>query len=232
MSGRDGVDSEWPLLLLPLEVDGDTFGEKAGDEGAAGDESRIGDIGRLRLTGGGLVGDRWGEEKSDETGEMDGDDGPGVELSALVAKVDGPYALVPIGVENSSTSFKSDWRKLGSLEVSVLIRAEACAPAFLDDSPFCEARAASSCGRRVRGRFRFRSGSVGSGDGDIVGSFRFRAALGSFSISRARSKAFHALISSNDSGSGVGSRGARGREGRGASMSRSAAVSLNRWLAP
>ena len=50
------------MLLLLMEAEGDTFGEKDGEEGAAGDESCIGDIGRVRLNGGGLLGDRWGEE--------------------------------------------------------------------------------------------------------------------------------------------------------------------------
>lgn len=48
----------------------------------------------------------------------------------------------------------------------------------------------------------------------MVGSLRFLAALGLFSISRALSKAFQARISSRDSGSGVGTLGARGRDGR------------------
>lgn len=135
-------------------------------------------------------------------------------------------------MNDSSTSFRSDWRKLGSLEFSALIRAVACALAALDDSPFCMARAARSSALRVRGRLSLRSGSVGSGDGDNVGSLRFLAALGSLSISRARSKAFQALISSKDSGSGVGSRGTRGRDGRGASISSRAAVSRNRLLPP
>jgi hypothetical protein len=135
-------------------------------------------------------------------------------------------------VDASSTSFRSDERKLGSLDLSVLIRAETWALAVREDSPFCKAKAAKSWALLVRGRFNFRAGSVGSGEGDKVGSFRFLAALGSFSISRARSKAFHALISSRDSGSGVGTLGTRGRDGRGTSMSSKAAVSLNRLLPP
>lgn len=54
-------------------MDGDTLGEKDGDEGAAGEESWIGDIGLLRLCGSGLAGERRGEEKLEEMGEIDGD---------------------------------------------------------------------------------------------------------------------------------------------------------------
>ena len=111
----------------------------------------------------------------------------------------------------SSTSFNRDWRKLGAVGLlSALSRAA------LDASPFCTANAASSSALLVLGRFSFRSGSVGSGDGERVGDLRFRAALGSLSSSRARSNAFHALISSRDSGWGVGALGTLGREGRGA----------------
>ena len=134
-----------------------------------------------------------------------------------------------LGTDASSTSLNRDCKKLGSLEYSALIRVDVCTRPVIDDSPpLCIAKAASSCGLRVRGRFNLRSGSAGSGVGDNVGSFRFRDAIpGLRSISRARSNAFQALISSRDSGSGEGARGTRGRDGRGASISSSAAVSLN-----
>ena len=58
--------------------------------------------------------------------------------------------------------------------------------------------------RLVRGRFNGRSGcAIGSAsDGDVVADFRFLRGDGSASISLAFSKAFHARISSRDSGSG------------------------------
>lgn len=122
-------------------------------------------------------------------------------MGATDVEAEGPYEFVRLGA--SSTSFNSDERKLGPVVVfsSFGLALELAAPTR-DDSPFwfCWARAASSCGLLVRGRFSLRWGSVGSGDGDMVGSFRFLAALGLFSISRALSKAFQARISSKDSG--------------------------------
>lgn len=164
---------------------------------------------------------------------MDGEDGPGVgwSVGAIEVGADGPCELVRSVLDASSTSFRRDERKLGSPAESPLL-SRALEQAAREDSPFCCAIAASSCGRLVRGRFNFRSGSVGSGDGERVGSLRFRAALGLFSISRALSNAFQARISSKDSGSGVGSRGARGRDGRAGSISNREAVSRNRLPPP
>lgn len=152
-------------------------------------------------------------------------------MGAVDVGADGPCELVRSALDASSTSFRRDERKLGSPVVSTLL-SRALELAAREDSPFCWAMAASSCGRLVRGRFNFRSGSVGSGDGDSVGSLRFRAALGLFSISRALSNAFQARISSRDSGSGVGSLGTRGRDGRAGSISNSEAVSRNRLPLP
>lgn len=56
---RDELGSGDGLLL---ELDGETSGEKGGEEGPAGDESCIGDIGRLLAYGGGLADDNRGEE--------------------------------------------------------------------------------------------------------------------------------------------------------------------------
>ena len=42
-------------------------------------------MGRLREYGGGLTEDRQGEERLEEAGEMDGEDGPGVAWSVLEA---------------------------------------------------------------------------------------------------------------------------------------------------
>lgn len=73
---------------------------------------------------------------------------------------------------------------------------------------------------------------MGSGEGDMVGSLRFLAAFGLFSISRALSNAFHARISSRDSGSGDGTLGTRGRDGRAASTSNKGAASRKRFPPP
>lgn len=70
----------------------DTSGEKGGEEGSAGEDSWIGEIGRLRGKGGGVVDERRGEERLEEAGEMDGEDGPGVAWSVGATEVgaDGP----------------------------------------------------------------------------------------------------------------------------------------------
>jgi hypothetical protein len=165
---------------------------------------------------------------------MEGEERPGEgrSVGATDVEAEGPYEFVRLGA--SSTSFNSDERKLGPEGLSPLGRALELAAPARDDSPawFCCAKAASSCGRLVRGRFNLRWGSAGSGDGDMVGSLRFRAALGLFSISRALSKAFQARISSRDSGSGVGTLGTRGRDGREGSMSNKGAASRNRLPPP
>lgn len=57
-------------------------------------------------------------------GESEGDEGPGVLCSAETG-AEGPYEFTLGGVDASSTSFKRDCRKLGSLEASALIRADA-----------------------------------------------------------------------------------------------------------
>jgi len=60
-SARDGVASHVSspgLLLWLLDVDGDPLGEKEGEEGAAGEDSWIGEIGLLRLCDCGLAGER------------------------------------------------------------------------------------------------------------------------------------------------------------------------------
>lgn len=63
------------VVALP---ENDTSGEKGGEVGSAGEESWSGEIGRLRLKGGGVVDGRIGEERFEEAGEIDGEDGPGV----------------------------------------------------------------------------------------------------------------------------------------------------------
>jgi hypothetical protein len=55
---------------------------------------------------------------------------------------DGPWELVRSGVDASSTSFKREERKLGSLVISLFGRALELAAR--EDSPFCWAIAASS----------------------------------------------------------------------------------------
>lgn len=57
-STRDELGSGEGLLL---ELDGETSGEKGGDEGPTGDESCIGDIGRLPAYDSGLADDNRGE---------------------------------------------------------------------------------------------------------------------------------------------------------------------------
>jgi hypothetical protein len=76
-----------------------------------------------------------------------------------------------------------------------------------DDSPALGFNSAMFCGRlAVRGRLSFRSGSLGVSRGEVVGDLRFlrlRASSSrSSSVARAFSNAFHALISSCDSGAG------------------------------
>ena len=63
---------------LFLEVDGETSGDNGGDEGPAGEESWSGDMGRLRVYGGGLVVDKQGDDWLEGAGERDGEDGPDV----------------------------------------------------------------------------------------------------------------------------------------------------------
>ncbi len=93
-----------------------------------------------------------------------------------------------------------------------------------DDDP------ASSSFLRVRGLFSGRSGlgTDSTSEGDVVADFRFLLfGLGSIWICFAFSKAFHARISSCDSGSGGFGRS------RGARMSRSVdAASRNLFAAP
>jgi hypothetical protein len=89
-------------------------------------------MGRLRGKGGGVVEAMIGDERLEEAGEMDGDDGPGDAPSVRATDVaaEGPYE-VRLGA--SSTSFNSEDRKLGPPEDSPLSRALALAA--LDDSP-------------------------------------------------------------------------------------------------
>jgi hypothetical protein len=153
--GRGVVSSVVPLAPLDGLPENETSGEKGGDEGSAGEDSWIGEMGRLRGKGGGVVEDMTGEERLEEAGDIDGEDGPGDAPSVRTTDVaaDGPYEL-RLGA--SSTSFNSDDKKLGPPELSPFSRALALAA--LDDSPvwFCWASAASSCGRLVRGRFNLR----------------------------------------------------------------------------
>lgn len=116
----------------------DTSGEKGGDEGSAGELSCSGEIGRLRENGVGVVDLRRGEELLEEAGEIDGDDGPGVAWSVGATEVgaDGPCELVRSVLDASSTSFRSDERKLGSPVVSPLL-SRALELAAREDSPCC-----------------------------------------------------------------------------------------------
>lgn len=80
--------------------------------------------------------ERRGDEYLDEDGEIDGEDGPGDPWSgAIEVGADGPWELVRSVVDASSTSFKSEERKLGSPGVSPFIRALELAAR--EDSPFC-----------------------------------------------------------------------------------------------
>lgn len=116
----------------------ETSGENGGEEGSTGEESWIGEIGRLRGKGGGGVEVRTGEERLEEAGEIDGDDGPGVACSVSATEVgaDGPRELVRSVFEASSTSFKRDERKLGSPVESPLF-CRVLELAAREDSPIC-----------------------------------------------------------------------------------------------
>lgn len=82
--------------MVPLGVVGfpeeDTSGEKGGDESSAGELRLMGEMGRLRAKGGGVVDDRRGEEWLEEAGEIEGEDGPEVTWSvgAPDAGAEGP----------------------------------------------------------------------------------------------------------------------------------------------
>ena len=66
----------------PLGVpEKDTSGENGGEERSIGEESWMGEIGRLRGKGGGVVDDSWGEDRPDDAGDIDGDERPGVRCS-------------------------------------------------------------------------------------------------------------------------------------------------------
>lgn len=90
-------------------------------------------MGRLRENGGGVADERRGEEKLDEVGEIEGDEGPGEGWSVDAAEVEGPY-VVWLGA--SSTSFNNEERKLGPMESSPFGRALELAAPARDDSPF------------------------------------------------------------------------------------------------
>lgn len=66
---------------------GERSGENGGDDGLESDVSCTGDIGRppLANAGGEETGDRRGEEWFDVDGEIDGDEGPGVQCPAVPA---------------------------------------------------------------------------------------------------------------------------------------------------
>lgn len=86
-----------------------------------------------------------GEEWLEETGEMDGEDGPGVvwSVGAMDVGADGPWEAASSVFDESSTSFKREDKKLGSPTLSPFAR-RALELAALEDSPFCWAMAASS----------------------------------------------------------------------------------------
>ena len=84
-------------------------------------------------------------------------------MGGLVEIADARYApLLRLGVEESSTSLRSDWRKLGPAVVVAsgdLARGTMGTRAALDDSPVWSAAAsARSWGLLVLGRFNRRSG--------------------------------------------------------------------------
>lgn len=120
---------------------------------------------------------------------------------------DGRKVPLRCGAAESSTSFRSDCRKLGTpLLLSGRCRLvggdEWLAP-VLEDSAASEC-SARSCGRLVRGRLSGLTGRDGAGStGDVVVDFLFRLPMvGLASSSRARSNAFQARNSSRLSGSG------------------------------
>lgn len=127
-----------PLLVGELAENGSS-GENGGDGGSDGEDNWRGEMGRLRGKGGGVADDRSGDEKPDEVGEIDGEEGPGEgwSVGATDVEADGPYELVRLGA--SSTSFSNDERKLGPAVVSPFGRALELAAPARDDSPawFC-----------------------------------------------------------------------------------------------
>lgn len=146
--GRPASRCASGLALLGEEAglpENDTSGENGGEEGSAGEESWRGEMGRLREKGGGVVDEIRGDEWLEETGEMDGEDGPGVAWSvgAIDVGADGPCDVARSVVEESSTSFSREDKKLGSPILSPLVR-RALELAALEDSPLCWAMAASS----------------------------------------------------------------------------------------
>src|SRR5204863_1686657 len=99
-----------------------------------------------------------------------------------------------LGADESSTSLRSDCKKLGPVALlsATALPAEVVPLAslpVLEDSPPWSRRSARASGLLVRGRFNFRSGCAGSGStGDAVGDFLFRRfGLGASWISRALS---------------------------------------------
>lgn len=128
------VDS--PLLGGGL-VESGSSGENGGDGGSDGEDNWRGEMGRLREKGGGVA-EKRGDEKPEDVGEIDGEEGPGEgwSVGATDVEAEGPYELVRLGA--SSTSFNNDERKLGPLGpavVSPFDRALELAAPARDDSP-------------------------------------------------------------------------------------------------
>ena len=96
-------------------------------------------MGRLREKGGGVVDEIRGDEWLEETGEMDGEDRPGVAWSvgAIEVGADGPCEVARSVVDESSTSFKREDKKLGSPILLSPFASRALELAALEDSPCC-----------------------------------------------------------------------------------------------
>lgn len=143
---------------------GEREGENSGD-GKIGSIAEVRGVGDNALPfecGGGVVEDRRGEEWFEGRGDKAGDEGPGEVWSAGVLDCTADCLYTPVlrlGVDESSTSFKRDCRKLGA--AALFSAVVGGGRVGLEDSA-CSAASARSCGLLVRGRFSFRSGA-GSG---------------------------------------------------------------------
>ena len=140
---------------------GEHVGENSGDEKAGSEETEEGDVGPVAWGGGVVDDDGRGDDRLEESGDWAGDEGRGELMSVGGNTGDLWNPLLRLGADESSTSFRSDCRKLGPAALASalgrLLVVDAAAPPALDDSARSD-RSGSASVRLVRGLFNFRSG--------------------------------------------------------------------------